>query len=193
MTHSRGFTLLELLVVLTVLGFILVGLAQGLHFGLLTWATEVRLSGRNDDFIPLDSLVRHLVEGADPGTDVDPAPFVGSRGQLHCLTALPDAGTAGGVRRIEATLLVDASHRLVLRWQPYVHARRLRPVPAVVESELLRGVSDVELAFWSPGSGWVISWRSPNLPALVRLRVRFPAGDARYWPDIVAATRLDRP
>jgi general secretion pathway protein J len=193
MRGSRGFTLLELLVVLTVLGFILVGLAQGLHFGLLTWATEVRLSSRNDDFNPLDSTVRHLIEGADPGTDVDPAPFVGSRDQLRCLTALPDVGTAGGVRRIEATLLVDAKHRLVLRWQPYVHARRLRPAPAVSESELLRGVSDIELAFWAPGSGWVGSWRSPNLPTLVRLRVRFPTGDGRHWPDIVAATRLDRP
>jgi general secretion pathway protein J len=192
-SDSRGFTLLELIVVLTVLGFILAGLAQGLHFGLLTWATEVRLSGRNDEFNPLDGTVRHLIEDADPGTDVDPAPFVGSRNQLHCLTALPDAGTAGGARRIEATLLVDASHRLVLRWQPYVHARRLRPAPATSESELLRGVSDIELAFWAPGGGWVNSWRSPNLPTLVRLRVRFPAGDVRHWPDIIAATRLDRP
>jgi general secretion pathway protein J len=193
MRNSRGFSLLELLVVLTVLGFILVGLAQGLHFGLLTWSTEVRLSGRNDDFNPLDSTVRHLIEGADPGNDVDPAPFAGSRNQLHCLTALPDAGTPGGVRQIEATLQVDASHRLVLRWQPYVHARLLNPAPAMSESELLRGVSDIELAFWAPGTGWVGSWRSPNLPTLVRLRVRFPAGDVRHWPDIIAATRLDRP
>ena len=50
-------------------------------------------------------------------------------------------------------MLVNASHQLVLRWQPYVHARRLNPAPAVSESELLRGVSDVELAFWSAGSG----------------------------------------
>jgi len=190
---ARGFTLLELIVVLTVVAFILVGLAQGLHFGLLTWATEVKLSGRNDELNPLDSAVRHLIEGADPGTDVDPAPFAGNRSQLHCLTALPNAASASGVRRIEATLLVDASHRLVLRWQPYVHARRLRPAPAISESELLRGVSDIELAFWAPGGSWVSSWRSPNLPTLVRLRVRFLPGDVRRWPDIIAATRLDRP
>jgi general secretion pathway protein J len=193
MRDSRGFTLLELLVVLTVLSFILVGLAQGLQFGLLTWATEVRLSGRNDDFNPLDSTIRQLIEGTDPGTELNPAPFVGSRNQLHCLTALPDARTAGSVRRIEATLLVNTQHQLVLRWKPYVHARRLTPPPALSESELLRGIADVELAFWAPGSGWVAAWRSPNLPTLVRLRVHFPAGDTRHWPDIIAAPRFDRP
>jgi general secretion pathway protein J len=193
MRNSRGFTLLELIVALTVLGFILVGLAQGLHFGLLTWATEVRLAGRNDDFNPLDSVVRHLIEGADPGNDVDPAPFAGSRDRLRCVTGLPDPRLAGGVRRIEATLLVDANHRLVLRWRPFVHARRLGPTPALTESELLRGVSDIEVAFWAPGGNWVSSWQSPNLPRLVRVRVRLPVGDPRHWPDIVAAPLLDRP
>jgi general secretion pathway protein J len=191
--HSRGFTLLELLVTLVVLGLILVGLAQGLHFGLLAWATEEQWSGRNNDLDPLDNTVRHLIEGADPGDDVNSAPFTGSRSQLRCITALPDAGSATGMRRIEAALLVDANHRLVLRWQPYVHARRLRSSPALIESELLRGVSDIELAFRAPGGGWLNSWQSPNLPKLVRLRVRFPAGDPRRWPDIVAAPLLDRP
>ena len=36
---ANGFTLLELLIALTVLGFLLAGLAQGVHFGLLAWRT----------------------------------------------------------------------------------------------------------------------------------------------------------
>ena len=70
--QANGFTLLELLVALTVLGFLLVGLAQGVHFGLLAWRTGVRLTNSNDDFNTLDSTLRHLIEGADPGDDLDP-------------------------------------------------------------------------------------------------------------------------
>jgi general secretion pathway protein J len=95
---------------------------------------------------------------------------------------------------MRATLRVDADHRLVLRWSPSVRARRLRPQPAApTETELLRGVSHIELAFWRPGGDWVGSWQSADLPALVRVRLRFPPGDPRRWPDIVAAPGLDRP
>lgn len=164
-----GFTLLELLVALTVLGFLLVGLAQGVHFGLLTWGTEVRLASGNDSFATLDDTVRHIVEAADPGDDINPTPFVASAD------------------------LVDTDHRLVLRWLPYVHAMRLGPPPARTETELVHDVSQIELAFWRNGGGWVSTWRSPDLPALVRVRLRFAAGDPRHWPDIIAAPILDRP
>jgi len=191
MRQSSGFTLLEVLVALTVFGFLLIGLAQGVHFGLLAWGTEERLTNGNDDFNTLDDMVRHVIEGANPGDDLDPAPFAGTRDQLDCITALPDAVGPTGSRQIKATLLVDASHRLVLRWLPYMHAIRLRP-PPTTESELLRGVSRIELAFWRPGSGWTGAWRLPDLPTLVRVRLHFPEGDTRHWPDIVAAPALDR-
>jgi general secretion pathway protein J len=81
----------------------------------------------------------------------------------------------------------------MLRWRPYLRATRLRPLPPPNETELLRGVSRIELAFWRPGGGWVSTWRSPDLPALVRVRLDFPSGDPRHWPDIVASPALDRP
>jgi general secretion pathway protein J len=189
----NGFTLLELLVALTVLGFLLVGLAQGVHFGLLAWGTQVRQTSASDDFNTLDSSLRHLIEDADPGDDLDPAPFAGSSESLECVTALPAAGDPTGIRRMRAVLLVDAQHRLVLRWTPYLHAKRVGPAPMPTQTELLRGVSHMELAFWLAGRGWVSAWRSPDLPRLVRIRLQFPTGDTRHWPDIVAAPLLDRP
>ena len=128
--QANGFTLLELLVALTVLGFLLVGLAQGVHFGLLAWRAGVRLTNSNDDFNTLDGTLRHLIEGADPGDDLDPAPFVGSSDRLDCITALPSVGDPTGSRRMQATLLVDSRHRLVLRWLPYLHAKRVGPSAA---------------------------------------------------------------
>lgn len=184
--RTSGFTLLELLVALTVLGFLLAGLAQGVHFGQLAWASEGHLSRDNDEFDAVDNTLRHLIEAMDPGDDTDPAPFVGNGNSLSCITKLPP------VQRIQATLLVDNHHRLVLRWRPYLRAMRLGPPPPPTDTELLRGVSRIELAFWHGGS-WVQDWHSTDLPTLVRIRLVFPASDPRHWPDIVAAPLLDRP
>ncbi len=188
----NGFTLLELLVALTVLGFLSVGLAHGMHFGLIAWGTETRLINSNDGFTTLGDTVRHIVEGADPGDDTDPAPFTGNQDRLQCITALPSATTATAARRMQATLLVDEGHRLLLRWRPYVHAVRIGPPSPLTETELLTGVSRIQLAYWRPGSGWLSTWRAPDLPTLVRIRVLFPIGDRRHVPDIVAAPALDR-
>jgi len=191
--RTEGFTLLEVLLALVVLSLILLCLAQGTHFGLLWWATEARLSSGNDEFETLDTALRHVVEGMDPGDELDPAPFVGSHDQLECITALPNAAGAAQLRRMQASLLVDQSHRLVLRWRPYLRAARLRAGPAPADDQLLSGVSRIELSYWRPGGSWMSAWRRPDLPVLVRIRIVFPDGDKRNWPDIVAAPRLDRP
>ena len=54
------------------------------------------------------------------------------------------------------------------------------------------GVERIELAYWprpgSPGSpapAWASAWAGNDLPLLIRLRVVFPPGDGRHWPDIV--------
>jgi len=191
--RSRGFTLLEVLVALTVLGFILVGLAQGMRFGLLAWRAETRLSAGNTDLETVDTTLRHVIEGAAPGGELDPAPFIGSGDRLGCITALPNAAGPSPHRRMQAILMVDARHRLVLRWRPSVHATPLRPPPPPTDTELLNNVARLRIAYWRPGGGWLNAWNASDLPTLVRLRVDFVRGDRRHWPDIVAATRLDRP
>jgi general secretion pathway protein J len=191
--HQSGFTLLEILVALTVLGLLVAGLAQGVRFGLLAWGAEVRVTGSSDDLATLDNALRRVVEGMDPGDDLEPAAITGTRNRLDCLTQL--LGVDGPVpgRRMQAGLLVDPNHRLVLRWRPAPRAARLGPPPPLTETELLRGVSRIEFAFLRPGGGWVSNWRSPDLPSLVRIRVQFPLRDRRRWPDIVVAPLRDRP
>jgi len=96
-------------------------------------------------------------------------------------------------RRMSAELRVDADHRLILLWRPYLRATRLRPMPAPRSTELLRGVSRISMFYWEPTGHWTNTWRATDLPALVRVRLSFPDGDSRHWPDIVAAPGIDRP
>jgi general secretion pathway protein J len=188
-----GFTLLEILVVLAVFGLLLAGLSQGVRYGLRAWESQVRIAGRSGDLDAVDRALRHMIAVAEPGDDNDTAPFAATRDQLEFVTVLPDGGGTLPVRRVAATLLVDPAHRLVLRWRPWLHAEPLRPAPAMTETELLRGVSRLDLAFWQPRGGWTATWHAADLPALVRIRVIFPPADPRHWPDIVAAPVLDRP
>jgi general secretion pathway protein J len=91
---------------------------------------------------------------------------------------------------VEARLELDTERRLVLRWRPYApHAR-----PAgFTETELLRGVARLELAYWRPDAGWSAEWEGGELPALIRIRLGFAPTDRRRWPDLVVAPGLDRP
>ena len=131
--RQRGFTLLELLVALAVFGFVLIALAQGTRFGLSAWVTDVRLTNGNDDLNTVDATVRQVIEGMNPGDELDPAPMAGDSARLDCLTELPNASSAMPVRRMRAALLVDGAHQLVLRWQPYLHAVSLRSPPAATD------------------------------------------------------------
>ena len=193
--HARsptGFTLIEVLVALAVLGLVLGVLSAGIRFGLLADGRGTSLTDRTADFDVVDRTLRRVIEGMDPGDDADPAPFVGVGDRMECITTMPADGSAAD-RHMRASVLVDDTHRLILRWRPYLRARPLLRPPPPTTSELLSNVSRIDLAFWRPGVGWVSAWHSADLPTLVRVRLRFPAGDPRRWPDIVAAPRLDRP
>jgi general secretion pathway protein J len=190
--RPNGFTLIEVLVALVVLGFVVVGLGQGVRFGLLAWNKATSTAGTRENFDAVDRTLRHLIEHTDPGNEIDPPQFTASSDKLAFISRLPDmSGMA--TNRVEAGLGVDSRNRLVLRWRPYLHARRLRP-PQFTETELLGGVASMELSFWAlGGSGWMSNWTAAELPALVRIRLAFTDPAQRRWPDIVAAPSLDRP
>lgn len=190
---SSGFTLLEVLVSLVVFGLLLAGLNQGLRYGMRAWASQTRMTNRHVDLDAIDVALRNMLAKADPGDGNDPAPFKATPDQLQIVVSLPDGAGALPSRRVEAVLLVDAAHRLVLRWRPWVHAERFGPPAKLTETELLRDVSRLDLAYWQPRRGWVTEWHARNLPALIRVRLVFPPNDLRHWPDLVAAPELDPP
>lgn len=185
MRRDGGFTLLEVLVALTVLGFILAGLSAGTQYGLLAAGSQARTVAASGDLDAVDRALTRLIQVMDPGRNGGPAPLRGSSGGMTFTSALP-AAAALPTRSAQVGLLVEGG-RLVLRAVPRQPGQRTPPPPVVIE--LLRGVDGMEASYWrgGPQPGWAASWTGPGLPALVRVRLVFPPGDRRRWPDIVAA------
>ena len=110
-TRQTGFTLLEVLAAVAILGLLLVLLTQGVHFGLLATQSEARIGSENAGLQEIDQALRHLIEATDPGSEAQPS-LLGRRNTLTMLTELP--GDKVSSDPVEAVLFVDRQHRPVL-------------------------------------------------------------------------------
>ena len=193
--RPNGFTLLELLAAVAILGLLLVILSQGVHFGLLATQSEARIGGENAGLQEIDLALRHLIEATKPGSeDQDQPSLLGHRNAMTLVTEVPGLadrpGNAAGP--VEATLLVDGRHRLVLRWRPLPGTSQLDQPSSLHETELQCCISRMELSFWQQTGGWIGQWQSSELPAMVRIHLVFSNQRLRGWPDIVIAPKLNR-
>lgn len=184
---SAGFTLLEILVVLVIFGFIMVGLTQGVQFGLHARAMQAHAIDTRSELDTTDRVLRALIEQMDPGTNDRSAVVTGTAHTLVFNTMLP---TEDG-QPVEAALGVDAAHQLMIRWTPHPHAARLGPPPQPTGSVLLANVDHLDFAYWQPPGNqagqWLDSWHGSPLPELVRIRIAFRKDDRRRWPEIIIA------
>ena len=193
--RQSGFTLLEILVALVVLGFLMVGLTQGVRAGLTMWGAQTRRVGETADLDAGARVLRRLLSGISlpaAGGVLGASSTEKFEARPDSLTFVDDLPTGfGTTRRADITLELHEG-RLVLRWTPRRHERSIAPPPEPIETELIRGVERFDLAYWgspSPGepAGWQSRWDRRDIPELIRVRLGFATGDRRRWPDLIAA------
>lgn len=199
--HGRqaGFTLLEVLVAVIVLGLLMVGLSQGVRSGFAFWSAQSRRSGETVELDATARLFRALLTGipVQPAAASVPgaAMAIGFEGQADRLTLVGDLPTGfGDARRADITISLRDG-RVILAWTAHRHEQSGGAAPAPAEAELIRGVETLEFAYWGmpPGAtaaAWLPQWDGPALPELIRVRLRFGKGDNRRWPDLIAAPQL---
>lgn len=197
---QAGFTLLELLVGLTVFSLLVVTLYSGFRFGTRSWeagsdSTEVS----NEQRLASAFMRREL--GKAYGLAVRDGArwrlrFEGSRERLVFISDGSRYVGQGGL--YEMTLAVEGGRERHLS----VARRPLDPAVAAASNErnllprpLVEEVESAEFAYFgSPAkrmeTTWYDSWDGADrLPSLVRVRVSTPtAGD---WPDIVIHLKAD--
>ena len=193
---QTGFTLLEMLVSLVVLGFLVVGLTQGVRAGLRLWDAQTFRIGETGELDAGARVLRALLTGIW----VAPQGSIGRgatgkseiEGHPDSLAFRGDLPTGLGTTRLANITLELRERRLVLRWSPHRHELTSAPEPEPIETELLRGVERLDIAYWgSPSAdqpaGWQAQWDGPAIPGLIRVRLAFAKGDRRRWPDLIAA------
>ena len=196
--RQAGFTLLEMLIVVILLGLLMIGLTQGVRAGLALWSAQQRRVAETAELDAAARALRHLltdvpgVAAPNVGGSEPSAGFKGGADQLSFVGDLPTG--FGTTQRADITLLLHGSE-LVLSWLPRRHEISLAPPPKPTTTELIGGVARLDIAYWSAASadraaGWVARWDGPAPPTLLRIRLAFAKGDRRHWPDLIVAPVL---
>lgn len=200
-SREAGFTLLEIVVALVVLGILLATLTRGVEFGLAAFDRQDRMITVGGRLQAVDSLLRRLIEQLDPGTSTDGNSVVGARHAIGFRAPLPirspeaardGLGGALADGLADLRLSVNGKHQLILAWLPHRHVTRAGPVPTPHEEMLLDGIDRIDCDYWSDGA-WRGQWRQSRPPELIRIRLVFTEGSALRWPDLVVAPVRDQP
>jgi general secretion pathway protein J len=205
---APGFTLLELLVAITLLGLLIAALFGGLRLGARVWERgETRLDASNRMQVVQD-FVRQRVAEAVPLETVQPDEggasqplFRGTKDLVRFAGIMPEH-LGAGIYLMEFALAEtgDAAEtrNFVLRLQPMDlegESAETEPEPEV--RVLIERVDALEFAYFGaidPGAQpeWWEEWAElPQLPALVRLQVRFADDDPRRWPELIVRPMVE--
>lgn len=196
--RQRGFTLLEVLITITLLGLILMLLYGGMRLGLRAWESN---TARIDEMSQIEishRFVRRMLGQAYPLAELDD--LSGSaEGRAFVFKGAPDGVTfaglmparrGGGFRRF--ALALDGP-RLVLRWRPMTEGA---DDSQENESVLIEGITSAAFSYFGTSvSGAIPRWRDgwddvSSLPDLVRLEIEFPEAAGRFWPVLIVAPRI---
>lgn len=201
MKHTSGFTLLELLIGLVLLGFIMVLLFGGFSLATRSWeAVESRALDAADEQAA-SAFVRRVLGGVQPlrmhHLPGQPLAFSGQSDRLILVAPLTEQT---GLRTIELAVVRQAgpaaSYELVLRDgpPPYGFANLLDVLAEAKPRTLIDDLAEVHFEFFgttgpAEGSRWQAVWQSAeNLPALIRMRL-VRRGEAEAV-DLIAATMI---
>lgn len=197
--RAQGFTLLELLIGMTLVGFILVLLFAGLNLGTRSWeAGEKRMETSSRQAVVVD-FIRRTIEQTYPlrwrVDEEEQLAFAGEAESLHFVGTVAMHDGASGNHLIALDLADgETGHDLVMRWQlPDPGAPGFEPIEQAKPKILIKAVKEMALAYFGAQSetedpAWHDQWLDQKAPPeLIRLQLTMENGET--WPDIVAAPR----
>lgn len=197
---SPGYTLVELLVALTLFGLIALLMSGTFRFGARAWDAGAREIDRIGQVEAVQTLLRRELSqvrllilktaAAEPK-----AVFVGESAELRFAAPLSVRHRNGGLYIFRLGLGGDTSSDLMVGWQIYRPDASLGDTSLQEQVVLLREVADIQLSYFGGlrddiEPRWHSEWDGADgLPDLIRVDLAFAKGDSRFWPSFVVAPR----
>jgi len=197
---EAGFTLLEMLVALALIGLLTAALFGGLRFAARASDRTTAATDHASELALAYGFLQAQLGNAQPyPATADPKDldivFDGAPDQIDLITTVPTRLIAGGFLRLHLVTAHDGGQlRLMAGWNG-APRRDDTPLPAALSAAmLLDHLKAIRFAFFGAidpedPSDWHDRWQGARtLPKMIRLRVEFTDG----WqaPDLIVAPRL---
>lgn len=198
---QAGFTLIEVLVGVTLLAMLATLIATGTRLGGRAWNTAERQAAEIDDMGAVQGLLRRTIARARPSfASADPAEmtiaFNGEPDTLSLVSAQPGTQDSGPWMRERFFVAGSGKTRaLFIDWQS-AGAASAAQTAAVKEAKLLDHVKAIRFAYFGPpgpgaAAAWLERWvERDRLPELVRVAIERDGNNLAGWPELVVATRI---
>jgi general secretion pathway protein J len=188
--RRRGFTLIEVVVALTIFSLIMAATVSAFRTLAVTQVTVDTVAARNDQLRAVSSFLRDAFESAVLGATSGRTSLGGSLTERNVFEVSAESliwrtamlfGEASGGAYVVRVAREGAD--LVLRWQQMGGYGELAPWEDVPSRVLVDDLEEFSVAYRTAyGEPWMSGQSVSLTPQWVRLRLK--ASD-RYWPDLV--------
>lgn len=188
--RAGGFTLVEVMVALTLMTLVMLATVTGLRTLGNTQVAIERLTGRVDEMRSVSSFLRDTLNSAVTGSDSGGLSLGGGTAEQTIFELGPNAlmwkavvlfGEGFGGSYV--VRVAGEGSELVLRWQEQNRFGELEDWNNARSRTLITGLQEFSVAYRREAMDeWRSDWDAAGAPGWVQLRIR---ADDRYWPDLV--------